>query len=215
MSDASAKNQPTMASVHGMLKEFQQVMEERVREETERARRGSRTLAVLALALACLAIGSTAGLLYFAFYQDLPLLTSPSIRAHEIVLVDGAGTERGSWTVDPEGTARLRLVDPDGVERLKLTVRADGEQGISLADGTGTNRVVLGHLADRSSTLAFADDTGVTRAVLGMSPAGASSLLFADAHGGARAALGLSPNGEPTFWWPELFEDGDGSSGSP
>jgi hypothetical protein len=214
MSAPDGGTQPTMASVRAMFEEFQHVQDRRVEEQMARSRRKGRVLGWSALVLAVLAAASTGALLYFAFYHDLPLLAAPSIRAEEVVLVDGGGTERGHWTVDEDGAGRLLFMDADGNPRLKLTVRADGEQGVSLADENGTNRVVLGFLSDRSSTLAFADSSGVTRAVLGMSPAGAASLLFADEAGGPRAALGLSPNGEPTFWWPEL-DVTDESSGGP
>lgn len=206
------KGPPTAEpSVNQTLREFRQLMDERLRAEMARARRG-RIVGWIALVFALIAAVATAGLLYYAFYHDLPLLASPSLRAQEIVLVDGAGTDRGYWRVEPDGAARLVMLDGEGNARLKLTLNADGDQALALADGAGTNRVVLSQLLDQSGTLAFADERGTTRTVLGMSANAAASLLFADANGGTRAALGLSPNGEPTFWWPEL-EDGSGSQG--
>ena len=203
----------THESVQELLRDFRSVLDARIQTEARSARRGRR-VGWIALFLALVAAVSTSGLLYYAFYRDLPLLTSPSVRAEEIVLVDAQGVERGSWTVDPEGTARLVFKDPSGVDRLKLTLKADGEQGISLADASGGARVVLGYLADQSGTLAFADQAGTTRTVLGMSASEASSLLFADRNGGARAALGLTPTGEPTFWWPEA-DDPASDTGAP
>lgn len=190
-------------SVHETLREFHRLLEERIRAEAAKSRRG-RILGWMALILALLGLVASGGLLYYAFYQGLPVLTSPSLRAHEIVLVDGAGNDRGRWAVDPDGSARLVLMDADGVDRLKLTLTDDAGQAISLADPTGANRIVLSLLPDEGSSLAFANSEGTTRAVLGTSAADVASLLFADANGGTRAAMGLSPTGEPTFWWPDL-----------
>jgi hypothetical protein len=206
---------PDAPSIPVILREFRQLLDERVEAEAKRARR-TRLLGWMALALSLVAAVATAGILYFAFYRSLPVLASPSVTAREIVLVDGDGRERGLWTVDDDGAARLVLMDADGVARLKLTLNAEGDQGVSLAGADGTNRVVLGQLGDGSSTLTFADPGGTARVVLGMSGSEAGSLLFADRNGGARAALGLSPMGEPTFWWPE--EDDTGAApgaGSP
>ncbi len=210
MSETTIRQESIVSSIQGTLDDFRQRMDDRLRAEARRSRR-ARVLGWSALILALAAAVSTGGLLYFAFHQDLPLLTATSLRAREVVLVDRQGVERGYWAVDEQGAARLVLVDPNGVERMRLTVRADGEQGLSMADEKGANRVVLSHLSDRSSSLAFADAVGTTRAVLGMSAGDAASLLFADANGGARAALGLSATGTPTFWWPELEE----SAGAP
>lgn len=203
---------PESPSVPLMLREFRQLLDERVEAEAARARR-TRILGWTALVFALLAMVATAGLLYFAFYRSLPVLASPTVNAREVVLVDGEGTQRGTWMVDEDGAARFVMKDRDGVDRLKLTVNADGEQGVSLAGPDGTNRVVLGQLGDGSSTLTFTDPAGTARVVLGMSGGEAGSLLFADRNGGARAALGLSPMGEPTFWWPE-DEDEDPAPGA-
>ena len=186
-----------------LLREFKQVLDARMDVEARRAR-SARRLAILAAALAILTLAATGGLLYFAFYQDLPVLTSPSVRAQEMVLVDADGVQRGSWRVDPSGTARFVLTDAEGVDRLRLTLNETGEQGISLSDATGAVRLVISHLDDQSSTLAFADASGTTRAVMGMSGGEAASLLFADRNGGTRAALGMEATGEPVFWWPGI-----------
>lgn len=211
MSDTTITEESNRDSVRQTLDEFTERLEERLRLEARRSRRG-RIVGWVALLFSLVAAVATSGLLYYAFHQDLPLLTASSLRAREVVLVDGNGIERGRWAVDDEGAVRLVLSDPAGVDRMKMSVRSDGEQGLAMADGEGLNRIVLSHLADRSSTLAFADAAGTTRAVLGMSGGEAASLLFADQNGGARAALGLSAAGEPTFWWPELEESAaDGS----
>lgn len=199
--------------VNDTIKEVRHLLDERLRTEMARARRG-RAVGWIALVFALIAAVATGGLLYYAFYHDLPLLASPSVRAQEIVLVDGSGADRGYWRVEENGAARLVLLDGEGVPRLKLTLNADGEQALSLADENGTNRVVLGQLLDESGTLAFADGNGTTRAVLGMSAGAAASLLFADRNGGTRAALGISATGEPTFWWPELEEASSPQGGS-
>lgn len=184
-----------------LLRDFKQVLDARMDIEASRAR-AARRLAIVAMTMAILAATVTGGLLYFAFYQGLPVLTSPSLRAQEMVLVDANGAERGSWRVDAHGTTRLVLTDGEGVDRLRLTLNQTGEQGISLSDATGAVRLVISHLDDQSSTLAFADASGTTRAVMGMSGGEAASLLFADRNGGTRAALGVEPTGEPVFWWP-------------
>ncbi len=184
-----------------LLREFKQVLDARMDVEAKRAR-SARRLAIFATMLAVLTLAATGGLLYYAFHQDLPVLTSPSVRAQEMVLVDAEGVERGSWRVDGTGTARFVLTDADGVDRLRLTLNETGEQGISLSDATGAVRLVISHLDDQSSTVAFADASGTTRAVMGMSGGEAASLLFADRNGGTRAALGMEATGEPVFWWP-------------
>jgi hypothetical protein len=193
------------------LATLRQLVDSRVQAATAAAARRGRIMGAVALVFALLALGLTGALAYYTYYHGLPGITSPSIRAHEVVLVDRAGAERGFWRVDREGTARLSLMDPAGVERLRLTVRADGEQALALADDAGAARIALAVLDDHSANLAFADGRGQTRTVLGLSAAGAGSLLFTDQMGGTRAALGIGPDGAPTFWWPEL--DGNGAAG--
>jgi hypothetical protein len=117
------------------LATLRQMVDERVRRATAVANRRVRLLSALALIFALVAIATSGALAYYTYYYGLPGITSPSIRAHEVVLVDRAGNERGFWRVDSEGTARLAMVDPAGVDRLRLTVRADGEQALALADG--------------------------------------------------------------------------------
>jgi hypothetical protein len=189
------------------LATLRQLVDDRVRERTAATTRRVRLLSALALVFALLALGASGGLAYYVIYYGLPGITAPSIRAHELVLVDRTGQERGTWRVDREGTARLTMVDPRGVDRLRLTVRADGEQAVALADGTGAARVALAVLDDNAANLAFADARGQTRTVLGLSAAGAASLLFTDQAGGPRAAMGLGADGSPTFWWPDMEDD--------
>jgi hypothetical protein len=188
---------------------FRQMLDERVQAATAAANRRVRRVSLLALFFAVVALGTSGALAYYTYYYGLPGIVSPSIRAHELVLVDRGGLERGHWRVDGEGTTRLSLSDLDGVERLRLTVRPDGEQAIAIADGAGAARLALAVLEDNSANLAFADGRGQTRSVLGLSGGGEASLLFIDQVGGTRAALGVDGNGEPTFWWPSL-ENGAG-----
>jgi hypothetical protein len=189
------------------LATIDRLVDERVRAATARMRRRGRVLGWVAIVFAVLALGASAALAYYTFYYGLPGLTSPSIRANELVLVDRAGQERGYWRVDGEGTVRLTLADPRGVDRLRLTVRSDGEQALALADEGGAARVALAVLDDNTANLAFADQRGQTRTVLGLSALGGASLLFADQHGATRAALGVEADGVPTFWWPNVESD--------
>jgi hypothetical protein len=185
------------------LATVRRMVDEQVRAATRSATRRVRFLGGIALVLGVVALATTAALAYYTYYHGLPGITSPSIRTHQLVLVDRAGQERGFWRVDGEGTVRLSLADPAGVDRLRLTVRADGEQALALADGAGAARAVLAVLDDNSANLAFADARGQTRTVLGLAGTGAASLLFTDQLGGTRAALGLGADGAPTFWWPD------------
>lgn len=183
------------------------LVDERVRAATTEIRRRGRLLGWLAIVFALVALGASAALAYYTFYYGLPGMTSPSIRAREVVLVDRAGQERGYWRVDREGTVRLTLADQEGVDRVRLTVRSDGEQALALADGSGAARVALALLDDDTANLAFADQRGQTRTVLGLSSLGGASLLFTDQHGATRAALGVEADGTPTFWWPSVEPD--------
>lgn len=192
------------------LATMRRLVDERTRAHVGEANRRVKVLSWLAMTFAVVALALTGALAYYTYYHGLPGITSPSIRAHQMVLVDRAGQERGYWRVDDDGTARMTLVDPDGVERLRLTVRADGEQAVALADGAGSARLVLALLEDNTANLAFADERGQTRTVLGLSSAGAASLLFTDPMGGTRGALGVAADGNPTFWWPETDEAGAG-----
>ncbi len=205
----------TMEMPPELVREFRDLVSERVRVETAAIRRRMRILGWMAVVIALLAAAGAGGVLYYAFYHGLPILTSPSIRTREVVLMGENGSARGYWRVDDEGTARFVMTDPRGVDRLKLTLRANGEQGVSLADSTGAARVVLGFLDDQSGTLGFADERGQTRGVFGLTPDGESSLLFADQNGGTRAVLGVRGDGSPEFWWPALNEtQGDSAGGS-
>ncbi|NIP80874.1 MAG: hypothetical protein GWM90_17320 [Gemmatimonadetes bacterium] len=200
--------------VPDMLRELRRILDERLKIERATLNRKVRVISWTALILALVALVGTGGLVYYALYHQLPAVTSPSLRTHELVLVGPEGDERGYWRVDDEGTARLVLRDPDGVDRLKLTLRSNGEQGVSFADSTGSARVVLGYLDDGSMTLAFADARGQTRTVLGLAPDEASSLLFADPNGGTRAVLGVESDGTPTFWWPSLTTSAEPGNGN-
>jgi hypothetical protein len=190
---------------------IRQMVDQRVREATAAASRRVRVLSWVAVVFALVALGTSAALAYYTYYYGLPGITSPSIRAHELILVDRAGNERGFWRVDREGTTRLSMADPQGVDRLRLTVRADGEQAVALADGSGAARIALAVLDDGAANLAFADARGQTRTVLGLSATGSASLLFTDQLGGARAAMGIGADGSPTFWWPDM---GNGRNGN-
>jgi hypothetical protein len=180
-----------------------QMVDERVQRTTGDAGRKLRFLSMLALFFAIVALAASGALAYYTYTYGLPGITAPSIRTHQLVLMDRAGNQRGVWSADRDGTVRLTMTDPQGVDRLRLTVRADGEQALALADDQGAARLALAVLADNSANLAFADARGQTRTVLGLSGAGAASLLFTDQQGGTRAALGLGADGSPTFWWPE------------
>lgn len=207
--DAAPPPEPTTATGPD-LTTMRQLVDERTRAHVGEANRRVKVLSWVAMALAVVALAATGALAYYTYYHGLPGITSPSIRANEMVLVDRSGQERGYWRVDEEGTARMTLVDPEGVERLRLSVRADGEQAVALADGAGAARLVLALLEDNSANVAFADARGQTRTVLGLSSAGAASLLFTDPMGGTRGALGVAADGSPTFWWPETDENDAG-----
>lgn len=207
------KTEPTQLPPE-LVREFRELVSERVRIEAAGLKRRGRFLPWLSLFLALVALVAAGGVLYYAFYRTLPVATSPTLKTREVVLVGRDGKERGSWRVDDDGTARLVMTDTRGVDRLKLTLRANGEQGVSMADSTGAARVVVGFLDDQSGTVAFADARGQTRSVLGLTPDGETSLLFADQNGGTRAVLGVKADGSPEFWWPALNEDqGDTSAG--
>ncbi len=203
MAEMDQKTEP-MEMPPELVREFRDLVSERVRVETAAIRRRMKVLGWFAVVLALVAAAGTAGVLYYAFYQGLPVLTSPTVRTREVVLMGADGKARGYWRVDEEGAARFALTDPRGVDRLKLTLKTNGEQGVSMADSTGAARVVLGFLDDQSGTLGFADGRGQTRGVLGLTPDGETSLLFADQNGGTRAVLGVRADGEPEFWWPAL-----------
>lgn len=203
-----AKETEQETNIQEMLADFRRLLDQRFDRETRRMRRRVSFLGWTAIVLAVVAVAVTGGLAYYAIYRELPAITSPTLRTHELVLVGPDGQERGSWRVDDSGTTRLVLTDQAGVDRLKLTLRPSGEQGVSLADSSGAARVVLGLLDDGSTTLAFADRRGQTRTVLGLAPDESTSLLFADPNGGTRAVMGLEGDGSPTFWWPSLTVEG-------
>lgn len=135
-----------------------------------------------------------------------------TVRAKEFVLLDGAGAERGTWTVDDAGSARFHLRDQEGVARMRLSVLDTGSPGMSLRDEQGRAQVVLAALPSQSGSLAFADHGGTTRVVLGMAQDDGATLVFADARGETRAGIGVTATGEPTFVLLESEGEGGDTS---
>ena len=171
-------------------------------------RRRGRTNGVLMIGLA----GSLAlsGAIIFdpALIRGSTALGS-EVRAHRFMLEDEAGTLRGLWQLDEEGTVRLSIHDAAGRPRMNLAVLEDGAPGISFADESDRRRVVLGLLPDQTSTLVFADGAGVPRAVLGVSSKGSANLLFADGEGVSRVSVGLDASGAGNLTLPESVDELD------
>jgi hypothetical protein len=201
--------EPQNPELKELLRNFRIILDERLKHEAESIKASTRRLVYAALAMGLLAVGVGGAVGFYAVSSSLPGMTSSSLRTQELVLMGPDGRERGSWSVDNEGTSRLVMTDPAGMDRLKLTLRANGEQGVSMADSTGSPRIVLGFLDDGSGTLAFANERGQTRSVLGLAPNEESSLVFADPNGGTRAIMGVASDGTPMFWMPSVTVDGD------
>lgn len=173
-----------------IIRDFELVLDERLKEERKRRRAGER-LGRIGLLVACLALLCNALMAYTLYDRRGPGINSGLVRARELQLLDGEGRMRGRWQVLPGGATRLGLLDEAGVERMRFTLLANGAQGISLADARGEGRVVLSLEGSEGSRLTFADAAGRPRTVLGLSSQSDGTLLFADDSGTPQVALGL------------------------
>lgn len=124
------------------------------------------------------------------------------IDARGVRLVDAAGSVRGEWSVDPDGSTRLTLMDQQSRQRLNLSVLRTGFPGLALVNDAGQRRAVLGLLPDQTTTLVFADARGTPRAVLGLTNADAANLVFADSEGISRLGMGLDGDGMGSLIMP-------------
>ena len=108
------------------------------------------------------------------------------LRARRFVLMDRAGAVRGSWSIEPDGTALFQMVDPRSPQRLSLSLGAGGPSVVLLApDG---KRSASLSVSAESPRLALSDKQGAERLWLALrndSPA----LQFFDASHVARSGL--------------------------
>ncbi len=114
------------------------------------------------------------------------------VRAQRFVLADGAGTTRGTWSLEPDGTALFQLADGQRRARASLSVGPEGATALRLYDDAGNRRAVLGSDASGSSVaLELLDPRGPQRLALGLGAGGASVVLLApDGKRAARLAVG-------------------------
>lgn len=102
-----------------------------------------------------------------------------------LVLVDGQGNARATWTVTDEGDVVLMMDDARQNTRLALLVDKGGHAELALLDAKGNARVSLATAAGET-VLAFFDSRGNAR--LGANVGDASSaFLLNDAKGKTRA----------------------------
>ena len=116
-----------------------------------------------------------------------PVPDSPDeLRARRFALTDRAGAVRGTWGIEPDGTALFQLADARGPQRLSLSLGVGGPSVVLLApDGKRSASLTV---SAESPRLALSDKQGAERLWLALrndSPA----LQFFDAGHVARSGL--------------------------
>jgi len=198
-----------------------QASEYRLREmEARMARRldaleSQRTRLRWTTRLVALALSLNLGAMAWVFRVAVPrdgAWTVETLSAHEVVLRDREGVERGELSTDVDGQTHFSLSDHDGRERIRLSILADGSPGFTISDADARPRAVLGYLPDGTANLVFADAYGISRAVVGVDPDGSSKMLFSDGSGSIRALVGVGSDGEPSVSTFEKVVGDDGGS---
>jgi hypothetical protein len=118
-----------------------------------------------------------------------------TIRAGRFELVDPNGSARGSFEIDPQGVARLKLDGEDRSPMVSLAADPQGGASMQLAGADSQNAVVMKTDSEGLQTVALFH-AGQARLALEVQKNGDPAINLYD-KGLRRIALGLTAQGDP------------------